>query len=136
MIHNLAHPAPYLQDHTGHRVTDNGLQRQSKLVLACRDLLAYRDTGNYSSIWRNRRKRPAWLPKSTTKHTTLTKERRKVLRIAYRARVPSALYREATSWLRARPPLWIDGKDRLCPARVSLGDNDVNGPSKLCLSHN
>ena len=40
MMRNLAHPARYLQDHTGHRVTNRYLQRQFEVVLACRDWLA------------------------------------------------------------------------------------------------
>lgn len=37
---NLAHPARYIQDHTGRRVTNRYLQRQFEIVLACRDWLA------------------------------------------------------------------------------------------------
>jgi hypothetical protein len=37
MMRNLAHPARYLQDHTGRRVTTKYLQRQFEVVLACRD---------------------------------------------------------------------------------------------------
>jgi hypothetical protein len=40
MMRNLAHPARYLQDHTGRRVTNRYLQRQFEIVLACRDWLA------------------------------------------------------------------------------------------------
>ncbi len=40
MMRNLAHPARYLQDHTGRRVTNKYLQRQFEIVLACRDWLA------------------------------------------------------------------------------------------------
>jgi hypothetical protein len=40
MMRNLAHPARYLQDHTGRRVTSKYLQRQFEVVLACRDWLA------------------------------------------------------------------------------------------------
>jgi hypothetical protein len=40
MMRNLAHPARYLKDHTGRRVTGRYLQRQFEIVLACRDWLA------------------------------------------------------------------------------------------------
>lgn len=40
MMRNLAHPARYLHDHTGRRVTNRYLQRQFETVLACRDWLA------------------------------------------------------------------------------------------------
>jgi len=40
MVRNLAHPARYLQDHPGRRVTNKYLQRQFEVVLACRDWLA------------------------------------------------------------------------------------------------
>lgn len=40
MMRNLAHPARYLKDHTGRRVTRRYLQRQFEIVLACRDWLA------------------------------------------------------------------------------------------------
>lgn len=40
MMRNLTHPARYLQDHGGRRVTDRYLQRQFEIVLACRDWLA------------------------------------------------------------------------------------------------
>ncbi|MGC2161099.1 MAG: hypothetical protein WA634_04245 [Silvibacterium sp.] len=36
MMRNLAHPARYLQDHMGRRVTNRYLQRQFEIVLACR----------------------------------------------------------------------------------------------------
>ena len=40
MMRNLAHPARYLNDHPGRRVTKKYLQRQFEIVLACRDWLA------------------------------------------------------------------------------------------------
>jgi hypothetical protein len=40
MMRNLAHPARYLSDHHGRRVTNKYLQRQFETVLACRDWLA------------------------------------------------------------------------------------------------
>ena len=40
MMRNLAHPARYLKDHHGRRVTNKYLQRQFEVVLACRDWLA------------------------------------------------------------------------------------------------
>ena len=40
MMRNLAHPARYLKDHHGRRVTNKYLQRQFAVVLACRDWLA------------------------------------------------------------------------------------------------
>jgi hypothetical protein len=40
MMRNLAHPARYLKDHTGRRVTNRYLQRQFEVVLVCRDWLA------------------------------------------------------------------------------------------------
>jgi len=39
MVRNLAHPARYLKDHYGKRVTNKYLQRQFELVLLCRDWL-------------------------------------------------------------------------------------------------
>lgn len=39
-MRNLAHPARYLNDHRGRRVTSKYLQRQFEVVLACRDWLA------------------------------------------------------------------------------------------------
>jgi hypothetical protein len=39
MMRNLAHPARYLKDHYGKRVTNKYLQRQFELVLLCRDWL-------------------------------------------------------------------------------------------------
>jgi hypothetical protein len=39
-MRNLAHPARYLQDHPGRRVTAKTFQRQLEVVLACRDWLA------------------------------------------------------------------------------------------------
>jgi hypothetical protein len=40
MMRNLAHPARYLKDHHGRRVTNKYLQRRFDTVLACRDWLA------------------------------------------------------------------------------------------------
>jgi hypothetical protein len=40
MMRNLTHPARYLKDHHGRRVTKKYLQRQFDVVLACRDWLA------------------------------------------------------------------------------------------------
>lgn len=40
MVRNLAHPARYLQDNPGGRITSKYLQRQFDIVLACRDWLA------------------------------------------------------------------------------------------------
>jgi len=41
MVRNLAHPARYLKDHYGKRVTNKYLQRQFELVLLCRDWLSH-----------------------------------------------------------------------------------------------
>jgi len=40
MMRNLAHPARYLKDHRGRRVTNKYLRRQFEVVLACGDWLA------------------------------------------------------------------------------------------------
>jgi hypothetical protein len=43
MMRNLAHPARYLKDHYGRRVTNKYLQRQFEVVLLCRDWLQARN---------------------------------------------------------------------------------------------
>jgi hypothetical protein len=43
MVRNLAHPARYLKDHYGKRVTNKYLQRQFEMVLLCRDWLQSRN---------------------------------------------------------------------------------------------
>jgi hypothetical protein len=43
MVRNLAHPARYLKDHYGKRVTNKYLQRQFEVVLLCRDWLQARN---------------------------------------------------------------------------------------------
>lgn len=43
MMRNLAHPARYLMDHYGKRVTNRYLQRQFEVVLLCRDWLQARN---------------------------------------------------------------------------------------------
>jgi hypothetical protein len=41
MVRNLAHPARYIKDHYGKRVTNKYLQRQFEVVLLCRDWLSH-----------------------------------------------------------------------------------------------
>lgn len=43
IVRNLAHPACYLKDHYGRRVTNKYLQRQFQVVLLCRDWLQARN---------------------------------------------------------------------------------------------
>jgi hypothetical protein len=42
-VRNLAHPARYVEDHHGQRVTAKYLQRQFEVVLLCRDWLSQRN---------------------------------------------------------------------------------------------
>ncbi|AEU36622.1 hypothetical protein [Granulicella mallensis] len=62
MMRNLAHPARYLQDHTGRRVTNRYLQRQFEIVLASRDWLVAHNNRELLKAIEEEEKRAAGTP--------------------------------------------------------------------------
>jgi hypothetical protein len=70
MMRNLAHPARYLQDHHGRRVTIKYLQRQFKTVLACRDWLAAHNNRELLKHLETRREKGRLIDTMSTREQT------------------------------------------------------------------